>query len=76
MPGGKLPKGGLKLCVGDRSDGINADAIQVYVDEFRIYDRALTATEVKNNMNAEGLDVSPTANHLSVTWGQIKARRR
>ena len=72
---GKIPKGGLLLGIGDRSDGVNADAIQGYIDEFRIYDRALTAAEVKNNMNAEGLDVSPTSNHLSLTWGQIKARR-
>lgn len=76
VPGGTIAKGGLLLGIGDRSDGVNADAIQGYIDEFRIYDRALTAAEVKNNMNAEGLDVSPTSNHLSVTWGQIKARRR
>ncbi len=73
---GKIPAGGLLLGIGDRSDGVNADAIQGYLDEFRVYDRALTAAEVKNNMDAEGLDVSPTSNHLSVTWGQIKARRR
>lgn len=76
VPGGKLPKGGLKLAIGDRSDGCNCDTIQGYVDEFRIYDRALTAAEVKKNMRAEGLDVSPTLNHLSITWGHIKARRR
>ncbi|MCY4403180.1 MAG: LamG domain-containing protein [Candidatus Poribacteria bacterium] len=76
VPGGTVEKGGLLLGIGDRSDGVNADAIQGYIDEFRIYDRALTEAEVKNNMNAEGLDVSPTSNHLSVTWGQIKARRR
>ena len=76
VAGGKIAKGGLKLCIGDRTDGVNADAIQGYVDEFRIYDRALTAAEVQKNMKATGLDVSPTSNHLSVTWGQIKARRR
>ncbi len=76
VAGGKVPKGGLLLGIGDRSDGVNADAIQGYIDEFRIYDRALSAAEVKNNMNAEGLDVTPTSNHLSVTWGQIKSRRR
>ncbi len=73
---GTITKGGLLLGIGDRSDGVNADAIQGYIDEFRIYDRALTEAEVKNNMNAEGLDVSPTSNHLSITWGQIKSRRR
>ncbi|RKU19946.1 hypothetical protein C6501_01025 [Candidatus Poribacteria bacterium] len=76
VAGGKIAKGGLKLCIGDRSDGVNADAIQGYVDEFRIYDRALTAGEVQKNMKATGLDVSPTSNHLSVTWAQIKARRK
>lgn len=76
VAGGKIAKGGLKLAIGDRSDGVNEDAIQGYVDEFRIYDRALTAAEVQTNMKAEGLDVSPTSNHLSVTWGHIKARRR
>lgn len=76
VAGGKIPKGGLLLGIGDRSDGVNADAIQGYIDEFRIYDRELSAAEVKNNMNAEGLDVSPSSMHLSVTWGQIKARRR
>ena len=76
VPGGKLPKGGLKLAIGDRSDGCNCDTIQGYVDEFRIYDRALTAAEVQKNMRAEGLDVRPTSNQLSITWGHIKARRR
>lgn len=76
MKGGKLPKGGLLLGIGDRSDGCDCDTIQGYVDEFRIYERALSAAEVKNNMDAEGLDVSPSAEQLSVTWGHIKARRR
>ena len=76
MKGGKIPKGGLLLGIGDRSDGCDCDTIQGYIDEFRIYDRALSAAEVQNNMNATGLDVSPSANHLSVTWGHIKARRR
>ncbi|MDE0554194.1 MAG: LamG domain-containing protein [Candidatus Poribacteria bacterium] len=76
MKGGKLPKGGLLLGIGDRSDGCDCDTIQGYIDEFRIYDRVLTSAEVENNMKATGLDVSPSADHLSVTWGHIKARRR
>ena len=76
LAGGKIPKGGLFLGIGDRSDGCDCDTIQGYIDEFRIYDRALTAAEVTNNMNATGLDVNPSANHLSVTWGHIKASRR
>ena len=76
MKGGKLSKGGLLLGIGDRSDGCDCDTIQGYLDEFRIYDRVLSSAEVQNNMKATGLDVSPSANHLSVTWGHIKARRR
>ena len=76
MKGGTIEKGGLLLGIGDRSDGCDCDTIQGYIDEFRIYDRVLSAAEVENNMNATGLDVSPSANHLSMTWGHIKARRR
>lgn len=76
LAGGKIAKGEVKLAIGDRSDGCNCDTIQGYIDEFRIYDRALTAAEVRKNMDAEGLDVSPSSSHLSVTWGHIKARRR
>lgn len=76
MKGGKIPKGGLLLGIGDRSDGCNCDTIQGYIDEFRIYDRVLTPAEIQKNMEATGLDVSPSADHLSTTWGHIKARRR
>ena len=76
MKGGKIAKGGLLLGIGDRSDGCDCDTIQGYIDEFRIYDRVLSAAEVENNMKATGLDVSPSASKLSVTWGHIKARRR
>ena len=76
MKGGKITKGGLLLGIGDRSDGCDCDTIQGYIDEFRIYDRVLSAAEVQNNMDATGLDVSPSASKLSVTWGHIKSRRR
>lgn len=76
MKGGKITKGGLLLGIGDRSDGCDCDTIQGYIDEFRIYDRVLSAAEVENNMKATGLDVSPSASKLSVTWGHIKSRRR
>ena len=76
MKGGKIPKGGLLLGIGDRSDGCDCDTIQGYIDEFRIYDRVLSAAEVENNMKAIGLDVSPSTSKLSITWGHIKSRRR
>ncbi len=76
MKGGKLTKGELLLSIGDSSDGCDYDTIQGYIDEFRIYDRDLSAAEVQNNMKATGLDVQPEASLLSLTWGHIKARRR
>ncbi len=76
MKGGKIPKGGLLLSIGDRSDGCDCDTVQGYIDEFRIYERALSAAEVQNNMRATGLDVRPQANLLSLTWAHIKAKRR
>ena len=75
MKGGSLKKGGLILGIGDRSDGCNCDAIQGYVDEFRIYDRALSAAEVANNFKAEGLAVHPNLGKLSLTWGYIRNLR-
>lgn len=45
------------------------------IDEIAIYDRALTANEVKQNENASlGLAVEP-AGKLSATWAQIKTQR-
>lgn len=76
LAGGTISKGGLLLGIGDRSDGCDCDTIQGYIDELRIYDRALTAAEVQNNMAATGLDVNPSTHQLSLTWGHIKARRR
>ncbi len=74
IKGGPLKKGGLMLGIGDRSDGCDCDTIQGYLDEFRIYDRALTANEAANNFRAEGLAVQP-AGKLSTTWGSLKSRR-
>ena len=45
------------------------------IDEIAIYDRALTADEIKRNENASlGLDVEP-AGKLSATWAEIKAQK-
>ncbi len=41
------------------------------IDEFRIYDRALSQDEVDANMNASGLAVAPVQK-LTSTWGAIK----
>ncbi|MXV75211.1 LamG domain-containing protein, partial [Candidatus Poribacteria bacterium] len=42
------------------------------VDEVRIYKKALTLEEIKQNFESQGLSVEPTAK-LSLTWGRIKA---
>jgi len=72
---GSLTKGGLLLGIGDRTDGCDCDTVQAYIDEVRIYERALSAAEVDNNFRSEGLAVSPSSNKLSVTWGTIKTTR-
>ena len=44
------------------------------IDEFRIYDRALNADEVEQNMNAESLVVVSSDEKLAGTWGEIKKK--
>ena len=57
--------------MGDRADGGNADTIQGFIDEVRIYDRALNNAEVQQNFVAEGLAVDVTGK-LTTTWGKMK----
>ena len=44
------------------------------MDELRIYDRALSANEVKQNMTAEGYAVVSPDERLAGTWGEIKRK--
>ena len=44
------------------------------IDEVSIYDRTLSADEVKRNFRAEGLAVN-AAGKLALTWGGIKLSR-
>ena len=71
---GTIEGGNLTLGIGDRSDGPNVDTIQGVVDEVRIYERALSEAEVKQNYRAEGLAVM-NLDKLSLTWGGIKSSR-
>ena len=71
---GAIEGGGLFFGMGDRADGKNADTIQGFIDEVRVYDRALSAAEVRQNFLAEGLAVDFAAK-LAVTWGRIKGKR-
>ena len=68
---GTLKGGDFRVGIGDRSDGVNADAIIGIVDEVRIYNRALSETEVKQNYASNGLAVTPKK-QLALTWGTIK----
>jgi len=45
------------------------------IDEVRVYNRALSEDEVKQNMKAEGLAVASSTNKLAVTWGEIKVSK-
>ena len=44
------------------------------IDEFRIYDRALSENEVKKNMNAAGLVAVSPDERLAGIWGDIKKK--
>jgi len=71
---GTLEGGDFRVGIGDRSDGVNADAIIGMIDEVRIYARALSEAEVKRNMNEPGSAVNP-ADKLAGTWGEIKTSK-
>ena len=45
------------------------------MDEFRIYDRPLSAEEVQQNMAAKGMSAVEPADKLAETWGKIKVSR-
>jgi hypothetical protein len=69
------------------SGNIVSDAADVYIgsrpsdrryngliDELRVYNRALSATEIRQNMNAQGFAVMTPTHKLAITWGKIKER--
>ncbi len=59
----------LSLKIGADSNGQNL--FVGIIDEVRVYNRALSADEIKQNMNAKGLAVEAEGK-LAVTWGSIK----
>lgn len=68
---GNLKDGTFGVGIGDRGDAFGGDTIQGMIDEVRIYERALSETEAKQNFTAKGLAVEPNLK-LSLTWGQMK----
>ncbi len=59
--------------------GIYAPGGQWYfeglIDEVRVYNRALSETEIKSNYAAHGLAVTGPNEKLAGTWGKIKASK-
>ena len=45
-----------------------------YIDDFYLYDRALSAAEVSGVMDGKLLPVEPKSK-LSTTWGRLKTSR-
>ena len=66
-----LTGGNFSFGMGDRADGANADAIQGIIDEVRIYEKALSEAEVKQNFEAEGT-TAVSQEKLAATWGKMK----
>lgn len=56
--------------VGSYHDG--KEYFNGIIDEVRIYNRALSETEVKKNFVSTGLAVASLAEKLTLTWGGIK----
>lgn len=68
--GGSLGKNEKSVYIGSRTG--SERFLKGVVDEVRIYDRALSEDEVKNDMETlGGFSVSPL-NKLATSWGKIK----
>ena len=78
---------GVSVGSVDHSGNIVTDEADVYIgsrpsdrgyngriDEVRVYNRALSAAEIRQNMNAQGFAVMTSTHRLAITWGEIKAR--
>ncbi|HGJ65692.1 TPA: hypothetical protein ENS27_09910, partial [bacterium] len=59
----------LSLKIGADSNGANL--FKGIIDEVRIYNIALSANDIKQNMSASSLSVD-TRQKLASTWGDIK----
>jgi len=67
---------GINLSVVDGVGGTKP--ANVIIDEVRIYNRALSADEVKKNFEVEcrfGEESVTSNNKLARTWGEIKASK-
>ncbi|MGB9595598.1 MAG: LamG domain-containing protein [Candidatus Poribacteria bacterium] len=70
---GTLEKNNDPLFIGCR--GGSSRWMNGVIDEIKIYNRALTADEIKRDMENPQANLSVTINgKLSITWGQIKSK--
>lgn len=67
--GGSIASNGPKTEIGKASDG----GFIGIIDEVMIYNRALSADEIKQNFQAKGLSVRP-AGKLATVWGEVKSK--
>ena len=66
--------GGVPAVTVGRDPGFTGWFIGI-IDEFRIYERPLSAEEVQLNMEAKKVAVEASADKLAETWGKIKDSR-
>ena len=71
---GKLSATDAPATIGGRPDAIWGPTDGL-IDEVCIYNRALSAKEVRQNFAAEGLAVVAPTGKLAETWGNIKASK-
>jgi hypothetical protein len=45
------------------------------IDEIRLYNRALSEAEIRQNMNAQGFAVIAPTRKLAISWGEVKDSR-
>ena len=69
-----LVLGGVPAVTVGRDPGFSGWFIGI-IDEFRIYERPLSAEEVQLNMEAKKVAVEASADKLAETWGKIKDSR-
>lgn len=69
----KLPKNGAKVVIGRRSTAVET-FFKGMIDEVAIYNRALTAEEVKSATTGVVPAAVEPVGKLAATWGAMKAR--
>ena len=70
---GDLKHNGQEFWIGGRASLANL-FINATIDEVRVYKRALSDAEIKQNFGANGLAVEPDGK-LATAWGLLKLDR-